>query len=175
MRQPVHSERVGCSTPGPGSDCSVSWRRNDQPDQRLCDEEHFRPLTCGFGAPGRTRTCNLRIRSKTRPVRLVRSRSIAAGQAGSVVWPVRFWPRLLQRPDCQRDCRHHRLPVGSLQVVADYKRVSAVPRRRSCSRGRASGPQHLGIEHWRQLRLSISKATASPVNSSLPIEIAHMS
>jgi hypothetical protein len=36
----------------------------------------------GGGAPGRTRTCNLRIRSKTRPVRLVLSLRIAAAECG---------------------------------------------------------------------------------------------
>ncbi len=44
----------------------------------------------GLCAPGRTRTCNLRIRirSATRPVRLVLPGRIAAGRVGFMVRPV---------------------------------------------------------------------------------------
>jgi hypothetical protein len=47
--------------------------------------KRFRPLTCGFRAPGRTRTCTLRIRSETRTVRLVSSWSIVPGCVRSAV------------------------------------------------------------------------------------------
>src|SRR4029453_5972275 len=43
-------------------------------------------------APGRTRTCNLRIRSRTAPVCLVMPWAIAAGPVGSAVRPVASRP-----------------------------------------------------------------------------------
>jgi hypothetical protein len=47
------------------------------------------PQVCWWwGRPGRTRTCNLRIRSKTPPVRLVMTWGLAAGRVRSVVRPV---------------------------------------------------------------------------------------
>jgi hypothetical protein len=58
-------------------------------------------------APGRTRTCTLRIRSETRPVRLVIPRRIAAGRVRSPVRPVRFRAVLFQPPDYQGDCQPH--------------------------------------------------------------------
>src|SRR4029453_12113212 len=58
-----------------------------------------------FCAPGRTRTCNLRIRSKTAPVRLVLPGRIAAGRAGSTVQLITSRPVLSHQPDCQRDCQ----------------------------------------------------------------------
>ena len=70
----------------------------------------FKALTCGFGAPGRTRTCTLRIRSKTRPVRLVLPGGIAAGRVGSIVHLVASRPAPSQRPDCQRDSQPHDRP-----------------------------------------------------------------
>jgi hypothetical protein len=43
-------------------------------------------------APGRTRTCNLRIRSETQTVCLVMPWTIAAGRVGSAVQPVPLRP-----------------------------------------------------------------------------------
>jgi hypothetical protein len=142
------------SPPGSGdavsSDrCPGRRRRNDQPDRQRHNEKRFTLLTCGSGAPGRTRTCHLRIRSEARPVCLVASWGIAAGRFGSVVRPVRSWPRLLQRPDCQRDCQTYREPAASIpavrQVVADYKRLSAVQGAGRAGDGRASRPQYPGL------------------------------
>src|SRR5918992_1423301 len=86
------------------------WRRNDRQDRRRHGERRIRPLTCSFGAPGRTRTCNLRIRSETRPVRLMLPWSIAAGRVRSAVRMVASRPALSHRPDCQRDCQPHDSP-----------------------------------------------------------------
>jgi hypothetical protein len=86
------------------------WRRNDRRDPPHYTDRHFRPLTCGFGAPGRTRTCNLRIRSKPRPVRLMLSWCIAAGRVGSAVQLVASRLLSLQRQDCQEDCQPHGWP-----------------------------------------------------------------
>jgi hypothetical protein len=62
-------------------------------------------LTCGFSAPGRSRTCNLRIRSKTTAVRLVIPGRIGAGRVRFVVRPMASRLILLQAPDCQGDCQ----------------------------------------------------------------------
>ena len=56
-------------------------------------------------APGRTRTCTLRIRSKTRAVCPVTPESIAAGRVRFAVWAVTSRAALWQQPDCQRDCQ----------------------------------------------------------------------
>jgi hypothetical protein len=66
-------------------------------------------------APGRTRTCTLRIRSETRPIGLVLPESIATGRVRFAVCLVVSWVALLRRPDCQRDCQcHHGLAFGQL-------------------------------------------------------------
>jgi hypothetical protein len=67
-------------------------------------------------APGRIRTCTLRIRSKTAPVRLVLPGRIAAGRVGFIVQPVASRAALWQRPDCQRNCQGpHCLPRSAAQ------------------------------------------------------------
>ena len=38
------------------------------------------PLTCDFGAPGRTQTCTLRIRSRPTTVHAVAQGTVLAGQ-----------------------------------------------------------------------------------------------
>jgi hypothetical protein len=48
-------------------------------------EEEAVSVLVGGGAPGRTRTCNLRTRSKTAPVRLVMAERIGAGRVGSAI------------------------------------------------------------------------------------------
>ena len=68
-------------------------------------------------APGRTRTCNLRIRSKTPPVRLVMAWSIAAGRVEPAVRVVASRPILWQGPDCQTDCQHHRRAIVGHPVL----------------------------------------------------------
>jgi hypothetical protein len=73
-------------------------------------------------APGRTRTCNLRIRSETRAVRLVLPGRIAAGRVGSTVRLITSRSTLLQRPDCQTDCQPLPGPeirAGSLQPTSE--------------------------------------------------------
>jgi hypothetical protein len=71
-----------------GDHCPGRRRRNDQPDRHHPDDERFRPLTCGFGAPGRTRTCNLRIRSRPTAVHAVFQGAVHAGQVRYTVQPV---------------------------------------------------------------------------------------
>src|SRR4029450_6185001 len=46
-----------------GDHCPTRCRRNDRHDRRRHNDRRFKSLTCTFGAPGRTRTCTLRIRS----------------------------------------------------------------------------------------------------------------
>jgi hypothetical protein len=61
------------------------WQRNDRHDRHSHHDHHFRPLTCWFGAPGRTRTCNLRTRSRPTTVRAVLLGAVVAAQVGWIV------------------------------------------------------------------------------------------
>jgi hypothetical protein len=49
------------------------------------EELQILPLTCGFGDPGRTRTCTLRIRSRPTAVHAVSPGVVHAGQVGCAV------------------------------------------------------------------------------------------
>jgi len=90
-RRPLdgRSRHLGSTTIVPGGPpqrndhCQGRWRRNDQHYRQRRRPRRFRPLTCGFGAPGRTRTCTLRIKKSTHecPYRLTRCRSCWSGRA----------------------------------------------------------------------------------------------
>jgi hypothetical protein len=85
--------------------CQGRWRRNDQHYRQRHRPKRFRPLTCGFGAPGRTRTCTyglevdprVSVPSHTVPFLLVRS-STSSRRYGPVVWCVAW------RNDRENDC-----------------------------------------------------------------------
>ena len=64
--------------------------RNDQPHRGHHEDRRFTPLTCGFGAPGRTRTCNLRIRSYRRYFSLICSSGVTAVQRACEGHPCRL-------------------------------------------------------------------------------------
>ena len=139
--RPQHSRRAilaGASNLGP----SVAWQRNPElRDCHLSKHIYARLRTQGADlrvcAPGRTRTCTLRIRSKTPAVQRVLPGHIGAGGVGSTVRLITSRPTLSQRPDCHRDCQphdpatanvrsNHRTPHRSRPIL-----WGAVPRARS--------------------------------------------
>ena len=87
-----------------GSQGNPSQSRDCHQSKQLCTFRRVQASDLRVCAPGRTRTCTLRIRSETGPVRLVLPWSIAARRIRSAVRRVQFRAIPLQRPDCQRDC-----------------------------------------------------------------------
>jgi hypothetical protein len=92
-------------------------------------------------APGRTRTCNLRIRSKARPVCPVLPWTIAAGYAGSAVRLGPSRPAPSQRPDCHRDCRYRRGFPRSAARWIQGARAADGARHPGSRRGGRAGPR----------------------------------
>jgi hypothetical protein len=67
-----------------------------KPPRQLSEERQAMPLTCGFGAPGRIRTCTSRIRSRPTTVHANTQGAVLAGQVG--------WSVQLMRPRCAGSC-----------------------------------------------------------------------
>src|SRR4029453_18796119 len=99
--RPLHSPRGGHAFAGAplgtqGIATEQAGPYNQASDLRVC-------------TPGRTRTCNLGSRRKTRPVRLVLPEGIAAGRVRSIARPVTSPPAPRQRRGGGRDCHDERL------------------------------------------------------------------
>jgi hypothetical protein len=82
---------IQCDTKG-GSERNLSRLEDCHQNKQVILLTLPQPADLQLCAPGRTRTCNLRIRSKPRPVHLMLPWSIAAGRVWSAVQLVTTGP-----------------------------------------------------------------------------------